>query len=176
VTGETSVSTSDGPSTPTGSDSGAGTCAPSSSGGADPECPTDVGECSLEHQVCVLGLTEFVDDCGAVEIKDSLTKWQAAHDCALAASSEQRSFKLIADRFNFDSFQTDAYLAEDACPYAVTEVSFDDDPCGGDGCGPVVFISSCATLTAEPACTVEPGDVCLRCALPDEGTQVCGGP
>lgn len=161
------------PSTSTGSGSETGTCEPSSST-ADPECPNDGGECSLEHQVCVLGLTAFTDDCGIVEMTDDLTKWQAAHDCAMEAASAQRTFKLIADKFGFDSLQTDAYVAEDACPYAITKVHFDDDPCGGEGCGPVVSVSSCAALSAEPGCTVEPGDVCLRCGLPSEGTQVCG--
>ena len=179
ATGETGVPTSGDPSaltggqsTSTGSDSETGTCEAGS--GTDPGCPTPVDECSLEHQVCVLGLTKFVEDCGVVEITDGLAKWQAAHDCAMVAASEQRTFKLIADQFGFDSVQTDAYLAEDACPYVITKVHFDEDPCGGDGCGPTVSLSSCAALTTEPGCTVEPGAICLRCGLPGESTQLCG--
>jgi hypothetical protein len=148
-------------------------CEPGS-GGAEPECAPDAGACSLEHQVCVLGFTEFADDCGVVEMEDDVTQWQAAHDCALAAASERRTFKLIADQFGYDSLQTDAYVAGDACPYAITRVHFDDDPCGGEGCGPVVFVAKCAALTAEPGCVVEPGEVCLRCGVPGEDTQVCG--
>ena len=171
TTHDGSLSTSSDGSTSSGDVSDTGTCE-ASTGGPDAACPIDVPECSLEHQVCVLAPGPF-EDCGTLELSDDVALWQAAQACVLAATSEQRAFQLVSDLVGMDSFQTLAHVGHGSCPLLNATVHFDDDPCGGRDCGPVVTVTTCASFTAKPDCTIEPGDLCLRCDGPTQATQVC---
>ena len=131
--------------------------------------------CTLEEQACAAAgqLGPFMD-CGAAKLDDAVEVWQAAHDCALANAGAQMPFKLIVELQGIDSEVGEAYVGVAARSYALSRFFFDGDPCGGGGCGPVVSVQSCATLTATMGCTVEVGSVCLSCDGAGEATQVCG--
>lgn len=131
--------------------------------------------CTLEEQACAAAgqLGPFMD-CGAARLDDAVEIWQAAHDCALANAGAQMPFKLIVELQGIDSEVGEAYVGVAARSYALSRFFFDGDPCGGGGCGPVVGVQSCATLTAVMGCTVEVGSVCLGCDGAGEATQVCG--
>lgn len=183
-----------------GDDRGTGTDAPTSggspgSGGPDGTGDTSSGElgsssegegssttggavCSIEHEACALaGLPGSFEDCGVVDPwEDDAAAWQTAHDCALAAASEQRAFKLITVLQGIDSEVAVAFVGQEGRSYALSVLSFDGDPCGGGGCGPVVALASCAGLTAAPGCTIEPGTACLSCEGQGTSVQVCGPP
>jgi len=164
-----------------GSDSGGVTGTGAGSSGAGSTSGEDSGTtgaavCSLEHEACALAgsLGEFMD-CGSVDPwNDAALAWQAAHDCALAAASGQRPFKLITILQGIDSDVGAAYVGVAARSYALSELFFDGDPCGGGGCGPVVSAASCAGLVATMDCVVAPGEVCLSCEGQGTLGQVCG--
>lgn len=163
-----------------GSDSASAT-GTSSTGSSDAsssgESSGTTGElvCTLEEQACAAAgqLGPFMD-CGAATLDDAVEVWQAAHDCALANAGGQMPFKLIVELQGIDSAVGEAYVGVAARSYALSRFFFDGDPCGGGGCGPVVSVQSCATLTAVMGCTVEVGSVCLGCDGAGEATQVCG--
>ena len=138
---------------------------------------TDGVACTLEEQACA-AVEVFggdYEDCGTVDPWDDLTPaWQAARDCALKAASEQRSFKLITMLQGFDSQVGQAFVGLPAESFAVATFYFDGDPCGGQGCGPVVSQASCDSLAAVADCVVEPGGACLACVNQGTPNQVCG--
>lgn len=136
----------------------------------DAACPD---ECSLAAAVCGLGLGEFVD-CGTVDLGDDAAAWEAVHACAQAAVSERRTFVAITADFTFDSTSYRAHVGQAGCPYAITVVTFDDDPCGGLACGPAVWQQTCVGLSLDSNCIGVPDEVCLRCDGPGETVAVCG--
>lgn len=164
-----------------GSDSGGATGTSGGSSGAgstsdEASGTTGAPVCSLEHEACALAgsLGDFVD-CGSVDPwNDAVEAWQAAHDCALTAASGQRPFKLITILQGIDSDVGVAYVGVAARSYALSELFFDGDPCGGGGCGPVVSQASCTGLVATMDCGVAPGEVCLSCEGQGTAGQVCG--
>lgn len=132
--------------------------------------------CSLEQAATDLAASngEF-EDCGTVTPWDDDTAaWQAAHDCAIAATKEQRAFKVITWLQGIDSDVGEAYASILGRSYGVTRFHFDSDPCGGGGCGPVLSASTCDGLIPVANCTVEPGNACLTCVDAGEFAQVCG--
>jgi len=135
-------------------------------------CPD---ECSLAAAVCGLGLAlgEF-EDCGTVDLSDDAAAWQSVHECALAAVSERRPFLAVTQHFTFDSTSYRAHVGQASCPYAITMVTFDDDPCGGRGCGPAVWQRTCAGLSVDSNCIGVPDEACLQCDGPSETFDVCG--
>lgn len=169
----TSSSTSTGPDPTTGTSGTTGTTDATTSnttGGVEP--------CTLEHHACELAgqLGDF-EDCGLVDPwNHDAAQWQAAHDCALAAATEERAFKLITILQGIDSDVGQAYVGQEARSYAISTLFFDSDPCGGIGCGPVITISSCASLTDQPDCEVSPGTICLSCDAQGQSSEVCGPP
>lgn len=165
----TSTGTTEEPGTPTTTADPTTTTTDDSTTGTDDEC-------TLEHHSCeaVAMLGDFTD-CGHVDPQnDDTAAWQAAQACALSASSQQQAFCLRVDLQGIDSFVGQAWTGEEARSYAIATQFFDSDPCGGGGCGPVVHTSSCASLTATPGCTIEPGTICLTCADPSNASQACG--
>lgn len=184
--GETDApTTTGGPSTATGDDasgsSGSGeTSGMTSTGTTTGETGDDTtgGElCEIEPAACGFAgqLGNEVEDCGVVDPWDDDTAaWQAAHDCAVAAAAEQRSFCLVTVLQGIDSAVAQAYAAQEARSYALATFFFDSDPCGGGGCGPTLSQSSCATLTAIDGCVIEPGNACLSCDGQGESSQICG--
>lgn len=137
------------------------------------DCSVANPECSLDYQVCALGVDKF-RDCGSVHLIDDVALWQAAHDCVLEAMSKKQIFKMVAEVFIFDSLQAQAYVAYGSCPRIKKTVLFDSDPCGGGGCGPVVTVSSCSGFSDDLGCAVEAGKLCLVCDDEGESTKVCG--
>jgi hypothetical protein len=133
-------------------------------------CPD---ECSLAAAVCGLGIGEF-ENCGTVDLSDDAAVWQVVHECALAAMSERRAFLAITQHFTFDSTSYRAHVGQAGCPYAITMVTFDDDPCGGRGCGPAVWQQTCAGLSIDSNCIGVPDKECLHCDGPSEPLKVCG--
>ncbi len=133
-------------------------------------CPD---ECSLAAAICGLGIGEFVD-CGTVDLGDDAAAWQAVHACALAAVSAQISFLAVTQHFTFDSTSYRAHVGQAGCPYTITRATFDDDPCGGRGCGPAVWQQTCAALSVDSNCIGVPDGACLRCDGPGEPLEVCG--
>lgn len=133
-------------------------------------CPD---ECSLSAAVCGLGLAGFVD-CGTVDLGDDAAAWEAVHDCALAAVSERQTFVAVTANFTFDSTSYQAHVGQAGCPYVLTILTFDDDPCGGLACGPAVWEQTCAGLSLNSNCIGVPGEVCLRCDGPGDTVTVCG--
>jgi hypothetical protein len=175
---ETSDGTSGEPtSTATGGATESATTGSSSSGCGETTGMTDgvvcPDECSLAAAVCGLGIGVF-EDCGTVDLGDDAAAWQAVHECALAAVSEQRTFLAVTQHFTFDSTSYRAHVGQAGCPYAITMVTFDDDPCGGLGCGPAVRQQTCAGLSVDSSCIGAPDGACLRCESPGETSEVCG--
>lgn len=137
---------------------------------------TDGVACVLKDQACSLveSFGEY-EDCGDVNPWDDLTPaWQAARDCALKASKEQRGFKLLTWLQGFDSQIGQAYVGLTGESYAVSTFFFDSDPCGGQGCGPVMYQAGCDSLVAMPDCIIEPGSACLMCVGQGMSGQICG--
>lgn len=158
---------------PGGDDGDDGTTAVGSSeGGSSTGAPV----CDLDAAACELAASNGAyEDCGTVDpTDDDAAAWQAAHDCAITAAKEQRAFKVIFWLQGIDSEVGLAYASILGESYGITQFSFDSDPCGGGGCGPVISASSCQGLVAVPDCTVEPGNPCLTCADPGPSPQVCG--
>lgn len=171
TTTTTSTSTSTGEATNTSSEPDTGTDASGSSGGTS---TGPVDDCSLEnHAAAIAGAFGEFEDCGVVGVKDDVAAWQAAHDCAAAAASEQRAFALITYLMGIDSQIGAGYVAQGPMPYRSFKLHFDSDPCGGGGCGSVVSITDCKAITAVPGCTVEPGTVCLSCEGGKAPEQIC---
>lgn len=134
-------------------------------------------ECTLDHQACTLaGLLGDYEDCGSLLLTDDAAAWQAGRDCALAASSEQRAFKLITELQGIDSLIGEAFVGQEARSYMITRLFFDGDPCGGGGCGPEITALPCTGLVGIDDCTVEPGNACLLCDGATDSTLVCGPP
>ncbi|MBA3547493.1 MAG: hypothetical protein H0T76_13480 [Nannocystis sp.] len=155
---------------PTGS-----TTADTSSEGGEGSTTGSVA-CTLPDQACA-AVEVFGDyeDCGTVDPWNDLTPaWQTARDCALAAAGEGRAFKLITMLQGFDSQVGQAFVGLPGESYAVATFYFDGDPCGGQGCGPVVSRASCDSLAAVKSCAVEPGGACLACVNQSMPIQLCG--
>lgn len=164
-------------STSTSSTTSAATTGPDTSS-TTAETTGGLEPCTLEHHACAFAgqLGDF-EDCGLVDPwNHDAAAWQAAHDCALAAASMERAFKLITILQGIDSDVGQAWAAQEARSYALSVMFFDGDPCGGGGCGPVVSVGACTGLTATDGCTVEPGVICLTCEGQSESTQLCGPP
>lgn len=137
----------------------------------DVVCPD---ECSLAAAVCGLAVGEF-EDCGAVELGADAAAWSAVHACALAAVSEGRTFVAVTGNFTFDTTSYRAHVGQAGCPYTITEVTFDDDPCGGLACEPAVWQRTCGGLSLDEHCIGVPDEVCFHCDVPGETVDVCGG-
>ena len=175
TTGDTSdATTNPGPSTGTdpGDTSSGATGIGSSEGGSSTGAPV----CELDAAACELAATngEF-EDCGTVDPwDDDAAAWQAAHDCAVKAATEQRAFKVIFWLQGIDSEVGLAYASILGETYGITQFWFDGDPCGGGGCGPVINAGSCEGLVATANCAVEPGNPCLTCTNQGPSSQLCG--
>lgn len=154
----------------TGDASNSSGCGETTGGTDGVDCPD---ECSLAAAVCGLEIGAF-EDCGTVDLGDDAAAWQAVHECALTAVSERRTFLAVTQHFTFDSESYRAHVGQAGCPYAITMVTFDDDPCGGRGCGPAVWQQPCAGLSVDPSCIGAPDEACLRCDDPSETSEVCG--
>jgi len=161
----------------TGSTTGGGTATTGEdSESGDPGTTGGGLACTLDaHATAAVGALGAYEDCGTVDPwHDLAPAWQAAHDCALAAASEQRAFKLVYWLQGIDSEVGAAFVGLTAESYAVATFFYDGDPCGGGGCGPVVSQAYCEGLGALPECVVVPGEMCLTCAGVGPASQVCG--
>jgi hypothetical protein len=170
------VTTGGTPTTDIGTSTTSTTSDASESGSSEGGSGTGAPVCSLEQVACDLAESngEF-EDCGSVDPWDDDTAaWQAAHDCAVAAASEQRAFKVVTWLQGIDSQIGVAYASLVGRSYGLSHFGFDSDPCGGGGCGPVVYGGSCDLLVATPDCMVEPGQACLTCVNQGDSTQFCG--
>ena len=177
TTGDTSTDTStDTTSTSTGTDPGDTSSGATGVGSSEGGSSTGAPVCELDAAACELAATngEF-EDCGTVDPwDDDAAAWQAAHDCAVKAATEQRAFKVIFWLQGIDSEVGLAYASILGETYGITQFWFDGDPCGGGGCGPVINAGSCEGLVATANCAVEPGNPCLTCADQGPSAQVCG--
>lgn len=176
------------PSTATGDDASGSSGSGETSGATGAPTSTTSGEtgdgtttggelCEIQPAACGFAaqLGNDVEDCGVVNPwDDDAAAWQSAHDCAVAAAAEQRSFCLVIVLQGIDSDVAQAYAAQEARSYALTTFFFDSDPCGGGGCGPKLTQSSCETLTAIDDCVIEPGNACLSCDGQGQSSPICG--
>jgi hypothetical protein len=146
----------------------------SGSSSADDSSTGYVNTCTLEHWSCALAgaLDDEVADCGIVDVPDDVTKWQAAHDCVLAAMAEQRAFKLITYLEDSYPILGEAYVAQVNRPYMPWKLLLDaESSC--PLCPPEVLDFNC-NIAAKPDCIVEPGNVCLICDDDNTGwSQLC---
>ena len=176
TTGVTDATTSETPTTDAGTSTGSTSSDSSTSGSSGCSSSTGAPVCSLEQTACDVAETngEF-EDCGFVTPWDHDTAaWQAAHDCTVKAVDEERAFKVIIQLQGFDSEIVLAYVSIVGRSYGLNRYSYDSDPCGGRGCGPVLDAAGCEAIVATPGCTVEPGEACLTCVDPGESSRICG--
>lgn len=178
TTGDAPTTTEAASGTATTGDPGSGTTSTgegsSSSSGFVSGTTTGGLECSLESQVGAAAAEGGeVDDCGVVTPEDPAPVWQAAHDCALLAVAEQRSFQLITPVPGADSEVVQGYVGVAGDEYLTEVFFFDGEPC--EGCGPRVFRGICGdSLFATDNCAIGPAAVCLTCGAQGDILEVCG--
>lgn len=148
--------------------SGGTSVAASSSGGAATDATTGAIACELvaltNEQADLLGPAK---DCGVVDPwNHTLADWQAAVDCALAASAAEQPFKLVAWRQGIDSQVGTGYFGVAAESYARGTIDY-------DSFNPSALLRWCTALVATGDCIVAPGEPCLTCEGAGQGGELC---
>ena len=170
---DATTSTTGEPASTSGEQETTGTTGMSGSSGGDEASTGQIYACTLENIGGGIAgaLGDEVEDCGVVVFLDDAAAWQAAHDCALAAATEQRAFTMIAYFDGVDHILGVAYVAQRNRPYSPWKLFLDSESSCPD-CPPEVNIADC-TVMATPDCTVEPGNVCLGCVDEQRGSAYC---
>jgi hypothetical protein len=124
--------------------------------------------CVIENVLARNGSSLVTSSCGDLPIDADDASIQAAHDCALAAAAQQRSFLVLWEAQGTDSRIAYAYMGiEDEGHWVLSSYNYDGDPGGGGSeKNPHTFWFNCDALEELAPCSTYDRitTLCIQCA------------